>query len=657
MQEQVQLRARCVHPLGGHRPFRLTDLEQPVHERFERIAREHAERPAIETGEGTWTYRELDHAANKIAHAVAARMGAQPQPVGLLFEHGAEAIASLMGVLKAGHIYLPLDPEEPRLRLRRILEQSGAQLVITRFKNLDAAATACGGHAALLDVDDLSDAGADAPPAARVGPESPASLYYTSGSTGVPKGVLSTHRTRMLNAMRNTNALHISPEDRLSLLYASRYAGAVNCTFGALLNGAVLLPFDLGARGAVELGRWLLERRITILHTVPAVYRQMAANSDAGAEFPDLRLILLASDSVYPADVEIFREHFPRSCLLANAWGVSESPLFRPFFFSHDSREWDGGAPSVGWLDEQNGEEDEVLLLDESGAVVEGGGAGEIILRSRDLAVGYWREPAQTAERFQPAPGESGYRLYRTGDLGRRRPDGALVHLGRKDLQVQIGGQRVEIAEIETVLLSHPDVRAAAVAASKTKSGDTRLVAYLECSRRPPSETELRRYLADRLPPQMLPDRIVYLDGLPLTSANKIDRLALPAQPNERPEMETAFEGPRSPLEAEVAAIFENVLELSGIGVHDSFLELGGKSLGAMEILTKVAAKYGLRMTPEEFFGAPTPAAAAQRIEASRAGAAEPNAIEDLLAELESLSEAEAQRLLDEREGGLNTPN
>lgn len=635
---QIELRGQCVHPSRGHTAFPREDLERPLHARFERIARENPRRLAIATAARDWSYAELNGAANRIAHAVIRRLGYRAEPVGLFFEHGADVIAALFGVLKAGHIYAPLDPAEPPLRQRRILEQSSARLVLANKGNLRAAVEACGDSAEVLDIDSLPDDSEN--PDVRIGPDAPASLYYTSGSTGVPKGVLSTHRTRALNAMRNTKALHISPDDRLSLLYASRFAGAVNCTFGALLNGAALLPFDVQKYSAAELGRWLADRRITILHTVPAVYRQMVANLAADACFPNLRLILLASDSVYPADVAVFRERFPPGCLLANSWGVSESPLFRPFFFGHDSKDAVTGAPSVGPMGEDEEEEDEVLLLDEDGQTVGEDRAGEVVLRSRDLAVGYWRDPAQTAERFKPDPQSPEHRLYATGDLGRRRADGAIVHLGRKDFQVQIGGQRVEVGEIEAALLSRDGVRAAAVTALTTESGDKRLVAYLECSGSAPLESDLRAYLAERLPPQMQPDRIVILPALPLTSAGKVDRLALPPPPQERPALETKLEPPRTELERDLVAMFEETLELSGLGVNDSFLELGGKSLGAMRLLTRIAAAHSLQLTPGRFFASPTAAAIAHAVEAART--------EALLDEIEGLSESDAGRFLED---------
>ncbi len=259
------------------------------------------------------------------------------------------------------------------------------------------------------------------------------------------------------------------------------------------------------------------------------------------------------------------------------------------------------------------------------------------------FAAGYWRDPEQTTQRFALDPDSPAHRRYATGDLGRRNPDGTVVHLGRKDFQVQIGGERVEIAEIEAVLCERHDVRAAVVVARPAQQGELRLIAYVTCaSDPPPLESELREYVAERLPRQMTPDRFVFCSALQLTEAGKIDRRSLPPPPRERPRLRTPFEPPATVLEREVAGIFGEVLELDGIGAHDSFFELGGKSLGAMRVLAQLLERHGVRVEFAEFFAAPTPVALAAAVElALTAGSAE-----ELLREIEGLPEDEVRRLL-----------
>ena len=612
------------------------EIEGTVHGRFERMASQYPGEIAIDAADACYTYSELDGMANRLASALRNRMpGADQRPVAILLPHGAAPVASLLGILKAGHIYLALDPADPLLRIRQILEHAGAGIVLCNGATAETAAAAAAGLASAMRIEEFADPAAQGTdePGAVVAADAPASLYYTSGSTGAPKGVLYTHRARMVTALRNSNGIRISPRDRLALLYPARYAGAANNTFGALLNGACLLPFDYASGGAAALARWLAAKRITIYHSVPPMFRQMAAlAAEDGPRFEEMRLVMLSSDSVYPADLALFAQVFPRGCLFANSWGLSESPLFRPCFFDHDSRP-EGGLAAIGCPIEDAMEEDEVLLLGEDGAEVPTGEAGEIAVRSRYFAAGYWRDPKQTSARFQADKASPAHKRYSTGDLGRRHADGTVVHLGRKDFQVQVGGERVEIAEIEAALSGHPALGAAVVVAHENASGEQRLVAYVECPDEPPPlEGELRSYVAERLPRQMVPDRFVFCRRLELTAAGKVNRRALPPPPRERPRLRTPFEAPATALESEVAAIFGDVLELDGIGARDSFFELGGKSLGAMRVLSRIRERYGARIPMAGFVQGAAPVQVAAAIEHSLGGDTD---WEKLLAEIE----------------------
>jgi len=645
---QIELRGMCAHPRGGYVLFPWQDTESSVPERFEKVVREVPNALAIETEHESYTYAQLEARVNQIARSIRQELGGRGRPVALLFEHGAAPLVSLMAVLKAGHIYLPLDPDDPELRIRQLLEHSGAEMVLTSDRLISEVAMAARGVRRVLNVDDLPGSLSDSDLGLEMDADAGASLYYTSGSTGQPKGVLSSHRARLVNALRNINSLQVSPHDRCALLYPSRFAGAVNTTFGGLLAGASVLPFDYRRYGGGKLGDWLEGKRITIYHSVPAMFRQLVASADQDLRFADLRVIMLASDALYRSDLASYRSRFPETCLLANSWGVSESPFFRPFLFHHRSGDFSNGIPAVGGPFEKLGEEEELQLLDEKGIEVANGQPGELVLRSRFSATGYWQDPEQTAERFVREATSPEWVRYFSGDLGRRLPDGSIVHLGRKDFQVQIGGERVEVAEIEATLSQHQDVRVAVVAAKKTASGDLRLIAYIEPVNSAPAESELRDYLSQRLPSRMVPDRLVFCEKLPLTEGGKIDRRALPEPSRVRPLVSTPYVAPRTPFETAVAGMFEEALELDEVGVFDSFPELGGKSLGAMHILIRIRDRYGMTLEAADFFESPTVEATAKAVAACLANDADPKLVDQMLNEIEALSGEQAKSLLDE---------
>ena len=243
-----------------------------------------------------------------------------------------------------------------------------------------------------------------------------------------------------------------------------------------------------------------------------------------------------------------------------------------------------------------------MFLIDGDGGPAD---SGEIVVRSRYLALGYWRDPEQTLARFRPDPDADGYRRYHTGDLGRRLSDGSIVHLGRQDFQIQVGGERVEAAEIEARLSELPGVRLAVVSAKPTASGQ-QLIAYVEPCDPKITETELRRRLGELLPSSMLPNRIVFCDKLPLTEANKIDRRALPEPSRLRPAQSTPYAPPDGPFQEAVASLFGEALSLDGVGAHDSLFELGGSSLTAMRIVGQIASRFGVKLDAAELFSKPS---------------------------------------------------
>jgi acyl-coenzyme A synthetase/AMP-(fatty) acid ligase len=487
----------------------------------------------------------------------------------------------------------------------------------------------------LLDTDAIAPRVSAESPALALDPGAPACINYTSGSTGAPKGVTQTHRSLLDTVRRITNSARIGARDRQTLLRSCSYGGATWDVFGSLLNGAALYPIDLRAEGLGAMASWMIRHELTLYRSPVTLFRQFVATLTGDEVFPHLRWIHVGGEPVHRRDVELHRKHFDPGSIFLNALGITETGLVCQMEID---RGWSfrGELVPVGFPVEDM----EVLLLDGAGRAVRDGQVGEIAVRSRFLSPGYWRRPDLTAAAFLPdtsgegslepsasslesdrrdSPG-SGLksppaRLYLTGDLGRREPDGCLFHLGRKDFQVKVLGLRVEVAEIEMALLERDDIQEAVVVAREDPPGDARLVAYIVPAAGPgPTVSALRRALAERLPPAMQPSVFVRLEALPLTAAGKVDRKALPPPGRERPELETAYAAPRTPLERTLAGIWEEVLTLDPVGLHDDFRELGGNSLLAMRLLSRVKETLHEEVGLPEFFAAPTVAHLAERL-------------------------------------------
>ncbi|HKZ07858.1 MAG TPA: non-ribosomal peptide synthetase, partial [Methylomirabilota bacterium] len=591
-------------------PFARADLEGSLVTRFARQVARHGGRLAVKMGTHALTYAELDRAANQIAHTLLARLGSSNEPVALLLPQGPRQVAAVLGALKAGKIYVPLDVAQLPRRLGEIVADSGARLIVTDSPHLGPAREAARG-AHLLDLDERSRDGTHEAPDLAIAPDAGAYIFYTSGSTGAPKGVLDTHRNVLHNVMRYTNTLRFGPDDRLTLLQGPSFSGAVSSLFGALLNGAASFPFDVPREGPEAIAPWLAAEAITIYHSVPALFRHVARH---GTSLPALRVIRLEGDRATVRDLELFAAHFAEPCVLVNGLGATECGLVRQFFFRPGQPLPGAVAPIGGPVEDMD-----VVVLGEDGRPAPPGEVGEIAVRSAYLASGYWRRPDLTARRFLPDGERPGVRMYLTGDTGRLHADGMLDYLGRQDGLAKVRGQRVEVTEVEAALLALPGVAEAAVVVREDRPDEPRVVAYLVAGAEgvPPVGT-LRRALAQRLPDFMLPGAFVTLPGLPLDDNRKVDRRALPLPPAARPALDRPPVAPRNDDEATIARLWRAALGFEEVGVEDDFFELGGDSLRAAVMLADVRKATGLELGAAAFAEAPTVAAIARRVTAAR---------------------------------------
>ncbi len=515
----------------------------------------------------------------------------------LLFGHDADMIVGIMAALKAGKIYVPLDPGSPLERLKYMMEDSGAGMIITNDQNRELAVRLreqVDEHLPIIDISRVRKQKGknQGNPGVYPQPNDVAYILYTSGSTGRPKGVIQDHRNVLHFARVYANALHINSSDRLTLFSSYSFDAAKMDIYGALLNGGTLYPYDIKKEDNLSgLPRWLQEEGITIYHSIPTVYRYFIDLLGGEEKFAALRLVVLGGEAVFKKDAEAYKRYFPDHCLLINGLGPTESTVTVQYFMDKEMEITRDAVP-VGYAVEDT----EVFLIDEKGKEVHGYGEGEMVFQSEHLSLGYLNAPQKTAEMFGPNPLTRKGRVYWTGDLGRRLIDGAIEYVGRKDFQIKIRGHRVEVGEIETTLLNHKAIKEVVVAAKEDASGNTSLYAYYVTKpltsksgeQMPLTITGLKEYLSGELPGYMIPTYFIPLEKLPLTPNGKIDRLALAemnvheaARPNE-------YVIPKTEVEKQIAGLWREVLKLDKVGIHDNFFDLGGHSLNMILLNRKL---------------------------------------------------------------------
>jgi amino acid adenylation domain-containing protein len=602
--------------------FSEQDLCTSVPARFEKIVRRYPEKLAVKSSRHAWSYDELNRGANRLAHAILDASGPDCAPVALLFEHDAPAIAAMIGVLKAGKFHVCLEPSFPLPRNEAILADLQAPLLLCDRANLPAALGLAKSCCRLLVYDAIGDAYSPENPGLSITAQMPLAVFYTSGSTGQPKGVQWNQDLFLHRILVDTEDSAISPQDCHALFTSLTFPGSTGDINLALLNGASLHLYDLRKFGTAYLAQWLRQEQISCLRMSTALFRHFLASLDEKDAFPSVRMIGLR-DALFRKDIETARAHFPASCRIIYRYAITEAGLVTRLIIGTDTPLATPVVP-VGYPTPGK----QVLILDENRRELSANEIGEIAIRSSYLAAGYWRRPEQTRLRFIPDPADARSVVYLTGDLGRVRADGCLEFLGRRDFRVKIRGFQIEPAAVEAALCALDTVKDAAVMPQPDPNDETSLVAYIVPAVQPaPDAGALRRMLATELPEYMLPSAFVFLEALPLTRGGKVDRQALPRPGANHRQSTRQRQAPRNPTEVALAMIWSDVLKLDHIDVDDNFFELGGHSLLAARVIARVNEKFQVGLLLRSLYDAPTVAALAALIEnGSRHGAADPSA-------------------------------
>ena len=514
--------------------------------------------------------------------------------------HDLPLIAVILGTLQAGRIVLCLDRSQPAIRLSQMLADAQPTLIVSDDLDADLALVGAFGPA-LVDAEAIAgeEAGGDLTPWPE--PLDEALLFYTAGSSGHPRGVVQNHRGVVHGSVTHAKALAVSPADRLALLHSCSSAASRSMLFGGLLSGATICPFDVRHQGTAALIDWLRREQITVCHMVPSLFRHVAASLNSASPLPALRVIRLGGEGTTMADVELYRRHFPATCVLINGFGATEIGMTAcAFRIDHDTV-LSGPLVPVGYALPGV----DLRLLHEDGRAAASGEIGEIVMRSRYLASGYWRDAASTRSAFAPLAAGDSTPAYHTGDLGRVDATGCLTHLGRCDQQVKIRGHRCELVEIEAALQQVDGVTAAAVATRPGPAADLQLVAFLVTAAPglPSGDTVLKE-LTRSLPRPMIPSVAIALAALPVLPGGKLDRQALTKMAAESLDRERLAPSPVPPgdlLQLQLKGIWERALlpgrvGVNGIGVDDDFFALGGDSLAAASICSMIDRAFGIRL-------------------------------------------------------------
>ena len=614
---QREIRARCRHRSGTWEAFDWARAEQSLPARFGEVTARHPERIAVLEPGGSMTYAALDRAANRVASAIVDRLGPGPGAVAILGDLDAGTLAAVLGVLKAGALFVAPDASLPAWERQRVLDDAGANLVLAGPAHLEAARQLAGPRRLVLSLESLSRRGDADNPRVTILPDAPATIVYTSGSTGTPRGVLHTHRTLLVEGGLTANSLRLSDADRVACVSSLSWLATVWTLLGPLLVGSCTCPFDVRIHGIERLGAWARTAGITVCST-RVVVRQMLAVDGAPA-LPEVRACMIGGDTIYRQDIEGCRRLFPNA-LVVTGLASSEAGRATYLFLDGPAAARVEAVVPLGYAVPGK----RIRILDKDGRAAPMGEPGEIVVEGRYLAAGYWRRPELTAARFRPG-GTGSERGVRTGDVGRMHPDGCVMHLGRVDTQVKVRGYQVPLAEVEAALLDVRGVREAVAVPHGAGPEERRIAAYVVpetgASLGPQG---LRRALEAVLPPHMVPRSFSLLERLPRTASGKVDRSALLPPPGSRPDLETPHAVPRNPAETRLAEIWAVSLGLDTVGIHDPFLDLGGDSLAAMRIAARVAEAGWPSVTMTDLLSAVTVAEMATLLEepprASRSG-------------------------------------
>lgn len=627
-----------------------------IQEWFSATVEKYPDRIAIDYLYRRVTYAELEESANNLANYLIEKGMEKGGRVAVVAENSIEIITALIAILKAGGVFVPLDPQVPKLRLQAMVAEAEPQWFLIESKFLSAlneavTSTTIKAEVITLDYGDMYDR----PPGELVhhddyplymnpqkvlvpmSPDDMCYIYFTSGSVGKPKGIAGRLKGIDHFIRWELQTLGLAEGTRVSQLTAPTFDAFLRDVFVPLCSGGTICVPDnedtiLNGR---KLLTWLEDQQINLIHCVPSLFRSILNQETGPAFFLALRHVLLSGEPLLPSDVKKWISRYGERIQLVNLYGPTETTMTKFAYFvqpgDQDRRFIPIGKPIEGTR---------ALVLDAKGRACAPGAVGEIYIRTPYRALGYYNQPELTKEVFvqNPFKDDPNDIVYKTGDLGRILDDGNFEFLGRKDQQVKIRGVRIELREIEDLMQGHPSVENAAVVDLEDVSNNKYLAAYVVL-RKNADVGVLREFLAQNLPAYMVPSAIVVMDELPLTTSGKLDRRALPTPAEAHAKGQKDFVAPRTPVEESVAGMMCQLLGVERISINDNFFELGGHSLLATQLLSRVRTILDVEVPLRALFEAPTVAGLALAITQLQVEQEDADEMARMIEEIKHLSE------------------
>jgi acyl-coenzyme A synthetase/AMP-(fatty) acid ligase/thioesterase domain-containing protein/acyl carrier protein len=572
----------------------VAEKENTLVAQLEKTLRSRASHTAIKSKSSELTYADLDNLSARCAGALQSESANRFAPIALMMKQDVPLIAAIVGILRSGGFYFVLNRALPSARLRQIVREVCPRAIIADREHAELGRELTTPAAKLFLFEELT-----AKPvsfsAQPVQDAAPFALFYSSGSSQKPRPLVYTHGGTRQSVENHSQSLRITSTDRITLLSPSSAAASVSSIFGALLNGAALCPFNPLHEGLHEMRSWINDQQITLYHSVPSLLRRFAETLPASEILSSVRVVKLGGEPVFASDVDLFRRHFRRECLLINGLGLTEANGNACHFEVNADTPIRSATVPVG----KPLEGIEMTLFAADDTEPPCGETGEIALRGKYVAPGFWTGRNVQSDRAD----QDGW--FRTGDLGRRDSSGIFEHLGRKDDQLKLRGQWISVAEIEAALMQIPHVREAAVVT--IGAADKKIIAFVSWSNGELPEQELRSALQERLPLYSLPHDIFPLSQLPFLPNGKIDRIALSREADQRQRTKMRQTGaPGDALVLQLVRIWQKVLETDNIVTGADFFSLGGDSLGAATMLAAVESFFGIHLPVSALLEAPT---------------------------------------------------
>lgn len=620
-----------------------------IHQLFSDAAKKFSQHTAIESEHTTITYHELEESSNKLATFLMAK-GAQKGDIVAFFTQDTIYVTiAIIGILKMGGVFVPLDPNTPEERLKIMVSETNPKWLLTEFQfapSLDTLETntaiiyfdknASGIHdASFLSQGDISTA----PQNIQSNPDDMCYIYFTSGSTGKPKGIAGRLKAIDHFISWEINALDIQEGTRVSQFTSPSFDAFLRDIFVPLCaGGTICVPDKTNLLTADKLIEWINDYRINLIHCVPSLFRTIIGANPPAHYFSTLQYILLAGERLHPSDIKKWVDIYGERVQLVNLYGPSETTMVKFCYFVKPTdatrRIIPIGQPIPGT---------KAIILDEQMRVCDPNMIGEIYIRTPFRSLGYYNQPALTDEVFiqNPFNDTPGDIIYKTGDLGRVSEDNVYEFIGRKDHQVKIRGVRVELGEIEFYLHKHPIVQDVVLKDWYTQDNDVYLCAYIVSDEEIQNQV-LSNFLLAYLPENMIPSFFVHLPELPKSLNGKINRKALP-DPQKTFRLKTDYLAPRNEIEKKILQCWQKVLDISQIGVNDNFFELGGHSLKGMRLLSLLNQTFQIELPLRTLFEATTIASLALMIIEKKMEQVDKNQGTALLTEIKNLSSDEVK--------------